>query len=442
MLTTLGTELIIILALTLANGFFSGSELAIVSARRSRLEPLAAQGHRGARAALDLAEQPDRFLATVQVGISFIGTFAAAFGGARISDVLTGLFQTVPAIAPYADTLALVAVVVGITYLSLVLGELVPKRLALQHADRMAMLVAPAMRVLAAAARPLVVFLSGSVALVLRLLRQPQAAEQTVTEEDIVYMVHEGTSSGAVEAGEAQFITQIFQFTDRPVRTVMTPRTEIVAIEAQTEWPALLQHLLQHTYSRVPVYQGTLDQVVGVLHVKDVLRAQISSASAPDATLARFLRPPTFVLESQRLSDVLAMFRRQGQHLGLVVDEYGQIAGIVTLEDLLEELVGEIQDEYDTGEELPMVQRADGTWLVDGMEAFDKVVARLGIAPPADLPTEDFTTIAGYVLSQLNRLPRVGDRAPLGGWLIEVVDMDGRRIDKLLLLPDSPRAGR
>jgi putative hemolysin len=431
MFASFAMELMIILFLTLANGFFSGSEIAIVSARRSRLETQAADGNQAARQALALAENPDRFLATVQVGISLIGTFAAAFGGARMGDVLVAWLRSFPALALYAETIALTIVVLLITYLSLVLGELVPKRLALQHAERIAVIAAPIMTGLAAVARPLVAALSLSVNVVLRLLGQHRAVESPVTQEDIVYMVAEGATSGTVEAGEAQFIERVFQFTDRPVRKAMTPRTEITAVEADTPWPLLIQTFLASGYSRLPVYQDSLDHVVGILHVKDIMR--VLAGESDGADIMRLLRPPTFVLGSQHIDDVLTMFRRQGSHLGVVIDEYGQVAGLVTLEDLLEELVGEIRDEYDQSEDPPFVQREDGSWLVDGMQAYDTVQQRLGLPADNDPPAANFTTLAGLIMAHLNRIPRVGDVVTMGEYILEVIDMDGRRIDKVLI---------
>jgi putative hemolysin len=436
MLASLGTELIIILILTLANGFFSGSEIAIDSARRSRLEAQAAAGHRAARQALALAENPDRFLATVQVGISLIGTFAAAFGGARIGDLLAAWLNTFPAVSAYAQPLALAIVVVLITYLSLVLGELVPKRLALQHAEGIAVFAAPIMTGLAVVARPVVAVLSVSVNLVLRLLRQHRVAESPVTQEDIVYMVGEGTTSGTVDASEAQFIQRVFQFTDRPVRKAMTPRTEITGVEAGAPWVEIVQTFLTSRYSRLPVYQGSLDHIVGILHVKDVMHLLITGEKRDD--VMRLLRPPTFVLASQHINDVLTMFRRQGSHLGIVVDEFGQVAGLVTLEDLLEELVGEIRDEYDQAEEPPFVRRADGSWLVDGLQAYDTVQRRLGLPADPSLTDADFTTLAGMIMALLNRIPHVGDTVTLGDFTLEVIDMDGRRVDKVLIQPRPP----
>ena len=431
MLLSLGLELLIILLLTLANGFFSGAEIAIVSARRNRLEALAATGNRAARQALALADSPDRFLATVQVGISLIGTFAAAFGGARIGDILALWLRSVPALAPYAETIALAIVVALITYLSLVVGELVPKRLALRHAESIAVFAAPIMSGLAQAARPAIAVLNLSVNLVLRLLGQGRAVESSVTEEDIVYMVREGTTSGSVEAGEAQLIARVFQFTDRPVRRVMTPRTEMTAVEAGAAWEEIVQTFLASGYSRLPLYQGSLDHIVGILHAKDIMHALASDADTRD--IMRLVRPPTFVLATQGIDDLLTMFRRQGSHLAIVVDEFGQVAGQATLEDMLEELVGEIRDEYDQAEEPPFVQREDGSWLVDGMQAYDKVQDRLGLSADAATPNADFTTLAGLIMASLNRIPQVGDSVTLGEYILEVVDMDGRRIDKVLI---------
>jgi putative hemolysin len=273
-----------------------------------------------------------------------------------------------------------------------------------------------------------------SVNLVLRLLGQHRAVESPVTQEDIVYMVAEGATSGTVEAGEARFIERVFQFTDRPVRKAMTPRTEITTLEVDAAWPQIVETFLSSGYSRLPVYQGSLDHIVGVLHAKDIMR--VLAGESQGADVMRLLRPPTFVLGSQHIDDVLTMFRRQGSHLGIVIDEYGQVAGLVTLEDLLEELVGEIRDEYDQSEDPPFVRREDGSWLVDGMQAYDTVQQRLGLPNDIELPNADFTTLAGLIMARLNRIPHVGDTVALGEFSLEVIDMDGRRIDKVLIQPN------
>jgi putative hemolysin len=432
MFADLGVEFVIILALTLANGFFSGSEIAIVSARRGRLEAEAKAGKRSAQQAIHLADNPDRFLATVQVGITLIGTFSAAFGGARIGDILAESMRNVPALAPYAETLSLTLVVVSITYISLILGELVPKRLALQGAERWAMIAAPVMTVLSQIARPVVAFLTLSVSAVLRLLGRKDVDESGVTEEDITYVLREGAASGVVEAGEARFIQRVFQFTDRPVRAVMTPRTEMVTVEVQTPLSEIAKTFIQSKVSRIPVYEDGIDNIIGILHSKDLLRC-VAQPETP-VNLRDLLMPVIFLIETAHVDDVMTTLRQKGIHMAVVVDEYGQTSGIVTMEDLLEELVGEIRDEYDQAEEHPIMAREDGTWLVDGLVAYDRVKARIGLQT-SDEDDSEYTTLGGMMLALLDRIPVEGDTVTVGDHVLEVIDMDGRRIDKVLIRP-------
>jgi putative hemolysin len=429
----LSFEAIIIFVLILANAFFAASEIAIVSARRSRLQQQADVGRRTARQALDLAEHPDRFLATVQIGMTLIGTFASAFGGAEIAQALAVWLQGFPALAPYAQTLGLVIVVVIITYLTLVIGELVPKRLALRHAERIAMFAAPVMQAIARIGRPFVVLLSASVNVVLRLLGQGRAAAQTVTEEDVIYLAREAATSGDVEPAEAQLISRVFQFTDRVVRAVMTPRSEIVAVDVDLPFEQVVQIFMSSNYSRLPVYQETLDAVVGILFAKDMLRA-LTLKQPPN--LRELAHPAIFVPEHQHIDDLMAVFRREGEHLALVVDEYGQITGLLTLEDVLEELVGEIEDEYDVPEEPSIVRREDGSWLVDGKEAYERVREKVGLPPVPPQERGLYTSLAGLVLARLGHIPTVGETARVGNFIFEVVDMDGRRIDRILIRPE------
>lgn len=431
MLAELGVELLIIFILILANGFFAGSEIAIVSARRSRLETLAQSGSQGAKQAVVLAESPGSFLATVQIGITFIATFSAAFGGARISALLAEWLTSFPSLAEYADTLALLIVVLFITYFSLVLGELVPKQIALQHAERYAVMVAPVMSFLSWVARPLVAFLSGSVNVVFRLLGQSQSSENPITSEDIEYLVQEGKASGTVEAGEAQFIHRVFRFTDRPIKAVMVPRSEIVAANAQLPLVEMVELFIESGYSRLPVYEGSPENVIGVLYAKDLMRFIAHPETA--VNIRHLLRPTPMILRNDHVDDVMAYFRRTATHIALVMDEYGQVAGLVTMEDLLEELVGEIRDEYDDDEEQPIVRRADGSWLVNGLEAFDKVQEMIGLPEVPLEDHDDFTTIAGLILYLLKQFPTVGDTVRFGNFVLEVVDMDGKRIDKVLI---------
>ncbi|HEY7349881.1 MAG TPA: hemolysin family protein [Ktedonobacterales bacterium] len=433
----IGVEVMIIFVLMLANAFFAASEIAIVSARRGRLQQRADTGSRMAKQALDLAEHPDRFLATVQIGMTLIGTFASAFGGAEIAQALAEWFNGFPLLAPYAQTLGLVIVVVLITYFTLVIGELAPKRLALRHAEGIAMFAAPVMNAIARIGRPFVVLLTVSVNVVLRLLGQGRAIQQTVTEEDVIYLARAATTSGEVEPGEAQLITRVFQFTDRLVSGVMTPRADIVALDVAVPIKDAVQEFIDSGYSRVPVYQGTLDAVVGIVFAKDLLRAQ-TLAQPPG--LRELAHPPIFVPEHQHIDDLLTVFRRKGEHLALVVDEYGQITGLLTMEDVLEELVGEIEDEYDVPEESSMVQREDGSWLVDGKVAYETVREKVGL--PAR-PAEDrglYASLAGFVLARLGHIPTVGETLRVGSFVVEVVDMDGRRVDRLLIRPEPKTA--
>ncbi|MCC6566232.1 MAG: HlyC/CorC family transporter [Chloroflexi bacterium] len=421
------SELLIILALTLANGFFSGSELAIVSARVGRLDAMAKGGSRPARQALNLAKNPDRFLATVQVGITLIGTFSAAFGGARIGDILAGWIAQVPALEPHAETLGLLIVVVVITYLSLVLGELVPKRLAIQNAERLAVIAAPVMTVLSALTRPIVGILTLSVAGVMRVLGQRVTDDDAVTEEDIAYLVREGTESGVVEREEARIIERVFRFTDRPVSAIMTPRTQFTAVSVDQSLSEVMDVFKASRFSRLPLYEGTIDHVVGVLHVKDFISA---FASGTDIDLRAIARPPLFVVESLHGDDVLFYLRQQGAQIAFVIDEYGQIMGLVTIEDLIEELVGEIRDEFNRAEEPHYVKREDGSWLIDGLEPYEKVAVRVGL--PRD-EERRHTSLAGVIMDELGRVAVVGDTVTLAEHVLEVVDMDGRRIDKVLV---------
>lgn len=435
MSSTLFIEIAVILILILANGFFSAAEIAIVSARRSRLQHEIDIRHAGAKQALDLAEHPERFLATVQVGITLISTFTAAFGGANISEPLAVLLRRISWLQSYADSIALACVVLLITYFTLILGELVPKRLALQFAERIAIATAPFMLTMAAVVQPAIAILNGSVNFVLFVLHIPRSSESPVTEEDIVYLARQGMASGTVERREEQFINRVFDFTDRPLSGILTPRTEIVAVEVGTPLPEVITAFLNSGNSRLPLYQDSLDNIVGILFAKDLLRIHVNDQK--DIDLTTIARPAFFVSEYQHADDLLTTFRREGTHMAIVLDEYSQVIGLVTLEDMLEELVGEIQDEYDTPEDNAFIRRPDGTWLVDAMEAYDTVWHTIGLEelPQEEEENHDYHTLAGLILSHLGRIPNPGDTVTIGNTVLEVVDMDGRRIDKVLIRP-------
>ncbi|GCE06226.1 hemolysin family protein [Dictyobacter aurantiacus] len=426
-------EVIIIFALILANSFFAASEIAIVSARRSRLQQQADSGKKSAKQALQLSENPDRFLATVQIGMTLISTLASVFGGASISEPLSQWIATFPALQPYASSLALFIVVLFITYFSLVIGELAPKRLALQSAEKLAVAVSPFMDRLSKIAAPIVALLTFSVNLILRVLGQYKSTKEIVTEEDIVYLAREGTVSGTVESEEEEFINRVFRFTDRTVSSVMMPRTEIVAIEVHTPFHEVIEKFMSSGYTRLPLYEESLDNVVGVLYAKDLLRSRADNKQDDEVNIRTLARPAFFISEFQHVDDLLKTFRGKGIHIALVIDEYSQITGLVTLEDVLEELVGEIHDEYDQPEDSAMLQREDGSWLVDAMTDHEVVRKKIGMQEKDEEEHYNYHTLAGLLLTHMGRIPKVGDSVTIDDFTFQVIDMDGRRIDKVLI---------
>lgn len=424
-------EVVIILALILANGVFAGTELAILGAKRGRLEQQADAGNPGAKAAIKLQDDPNRFLSAVQVGITLIGILTGAFGGARIAGQVAPALQNLPLLGPYASQAAFFFVVLTITYLTLVFGELVPKRIALLKSEAYATLIAPPMMLIARLSSPIVALLSFSTRLVLRLVGLGNAPEARVTEEDIRALVREGAEGGVVEPQEQEIIESLFSLGDRAVRQIMTPRHEIAALDGDATLGDVLDGLLEIGFSRFPVYEENPDHFVGIVHVRDLLR--LYRAEGNDALVRAAMSPPIYVPENSRAGLLLATFRKSQRHMALVVSELGSIEGVVTLEDVLEEIVGEIADEYDEAEELAVVRREDGSLLIDGSLPIDDLKEHLEVE---ELPDEDiyrFDTLAGFVLSLLGHIPKPGDVITWDGWRFEVIDMDGLRIDKVLV---------
>ena len=369
-------------------------------------------------------------LSTVQVGITVISTLTGVFGGAKIAETLIPLISVIPYVASYADTVALALVVLIISYLSLVLGELVPKRLALQHAEWIAVRMAVPMTLMAKLSRPLVWLLTLSTELLLKLAGQRNTNNSAVTEDDIRQLVREGTQSGAVEHHEREIIEGVFGLGERTVRQVMTPRTDVYALEANATIGETVDAMLESGYSRAPVYEKDLDHVVGVVHARDVLRlVRSGDLTAP---VKQAMRTPWFIPEQSRAATLLGLFKKNQQHLAIVVGELGTVEGIITLEDIMEEIVGDIADEYDDAASPTIVRREDGSYLVDGTTPIDDVVERTELAV-RDGESARFDTVAGYALMLLGRIPQSGDIAEADGWRIEVVDMDGLRIDKVLI---------
>ena len=419
-------ETIVILLLIAANGLLAGVEMAVVSSRRSRLETQAEEGDRKAQAALDLIEEPGVFLSTVQIGITLVGILAGAFGGATIVARLTPALAQLPISPGAARTIALAIVVIGITYLTLILGELVPKRIALIRPERIARNSASAMKGLAMVAIPFVWVLDKSTDVVLRLLGQRAAAPPPASEEEIKYLMAEGARVGVFAGTERELVERVFRFADLRVGELMRPRSEVVAIDIDMPAEDVRRMVTSATYSRFPVYRESLDNVLGIVHARDVL------VQGAELDLQSILRQPLFVPESQLISATLRAFQVTHSHMAIVINEYGETEGLITLEDVLEQLVGEIEDEYDRVEQA-IVRREDGSLLVDGLLPADDVRELLGVER---LPGEEkyrFNTLAGFVVGQLGRLPRVGDHIYANGHRFEVVDLDGRRVDRVII---------
>jgi putative hemolysin len=429
---TLLWEAIVVLALILANGFFAAAEIAILVARRSRLEELAAKGSTAARRALDLARSPDRFLPTVQVGITLVGTLAAVFGGATAVGYLSRRLAAspLPLLADRAQTIAMAVVVVVIAFFSLVLGELMPKRVALAGAERLALVVASPLHLLATVARPVTWLLAAATELGLRLLGVGAAAEPAVSIEDIEHMIKVGTRTGVLAPGEPTVARRALRFGDRTVREIMRPRVEIDALEVDTPPDEVVGAVAMSGFSRVPIHEGDLDHIIGFVYTKDLLRQQHLHWPIE---LRKLVRPPVFVPESLPLDRLLKTFNEKRTQMAIVLDEYGGTEGLVTMEDVLEELVGEIHDEYRVDSEQEIVRRDEHSWLVDGALHLDDLVEATGVDRPPTAGTREFSTLGGLILNALGRLPKVGEQVRWGPLTLEVVDMDGLRIDRVLV---------
>jgi putative hemolysin len=421
-------EALIILLLIVLNGFFAMAELAVVSSRKTRLRQMADAGQRGAATALRLAENPGRFLSTVQIGITLIGIFAGAFGGATLAEELdVWLATTFPNLAPHSAQLALGVVVASITYLSLIVGELVPKHLALRDPERLAAAVAWPMRVMAWIGSPLVWLLDLSTRAVLWVFGLSSIPRQRITDEEIKALIAEAVATGVVERAEQAMIAGVMRLADRPVGAVMTPRTEIVWLDLDDPPELLLRAIHGSRYSRFPAGRGAIDEVQGVVRAKDVLDCYLAGRE-PD--FGALLREVPVVHETTRTLQALELLKQSSARLALVRDEYGGLEGLVTLTDLMEAIVGDLEEPF-VAEEPAVVQRTDGSWLIDGGLPLDELRELLNLR---ELSVEqDYYTLAGLVLAQLGEVPATGQWFVWDGYRFEVVDMDGQRIDKVLV---------
>ena len=423
-------EIAIILILIVLNGIFALSEFAIVSAKRTRLKQLADKGDTGAATALELADEPTPFLSTIQIGITLVGIFAGAYGGATVAKGLKEYFTAFPSLAPYAEAMSLTLVVLVITYLTLIFGELVPKRIALNDAEKLAATVAKPMRFLSVIATPLVFVLSRSTEAVLRIMGIHETEEPSVTEKEIKIMLEEGTEAGIFERAELSMVEGVFDLGDRRVASLMTHRPHIIALDLDDPDEENLRKMIISGRSNFPVFHEDLDSIVGMISVKNVL-ARIVDVGSPDIKGA--VTKPFFVPETISVLKLLESFKESGVHSALVTDEYGSVQGLVTLHDILEAIVGDVRT---AGEpvETPVVVREDGSWLIDGSTPVEDLKDILSVEAFPVEEEGEYRTIAGLIMYVLDRIPVTGDHFESGGLRYEVVDMDGNRVDKVMVM--------
>jgi putative hemolysin len=426
-------DLLLIVALVALNGVLSMSELAIVSAREARLKGLAKGGSKGARIALQLAADPGRFLSTVQIGITLIGVLAGAYSGSTLGEPVSQRLVLAGVDDPLAHKLGFGLVIAVTTFVSLVIGELVPKQFALRSPEAIATVMAPPMRVLSKVTAPFVWLLDRTSAGIFKTLGLNRESQQQVTAEELHLVVAEAQTAGVLEESERAIISGIVRLADRPVREVMTPRTDVDWIDVDSTPDQLKAALAQTPHSRIPVAEGAIEKIVGVVRARDLLDAMLAGRSLDLRELARDAPIIPDVMDAM---DALVVLRRSEVPLALVHDEYGHLDGIVTPGSILAALAGAFASDGGEGDDPPLVERDDGSWLVSGAANADLLEDRLGINMPVE---RDYATVAGFALSVLKRLPETGETFYHEGWRFEVVDMDGRKIDKLLAMPASKR---
>ncbi|CUA83133.1 Hemolysin or related protein, contains CBS domains [Gulbenkiania indica] len=427
-------DILILLLLILLNGLFAMSELAVVSSRKVRLQQWADDGHKGAQAALQLAEEPTRFLSTIQIGITSISILSGVFGEAAISEKLRNWLVQYPALADYSHVLSVVIMVITVTTLSLILGELVPKRLAMLNPELVAATMARPMRLLSRISSPLVRVLSLITDSILRLLGARKSKEPSITEEEIRVLMEQGADEGVFDRAEQELVENIFRLDDRKVASVMTPRKEIVALDIEDTLEENRSLLQESPYSRFPVCKGDMEHVMGILDAKRMLDRMLAGEPVD---FTSNLEAPLYVPANVSLMQLLEQFKLSRTHLALVVDEYGELEGLVTMNDVLEAIVGDLPASgvpYD--EEI--VRRDDGSWLVDGMVTLDRFKEYFDLETllPGE-ETGNINTLGGIMMFQLGRVPAVTDRFEWCGFTFEVMDMDKTRVDKIMVTRDD-----
>lgn len=424
-------EIIIVLLLIVINGIFAMAEIAIISAKKSRLQQLANEGNSRAQAALDISKSPIRFLSTVQIGITLVGIFAGVFGGATIAEDLAKYINTIPLLAPYAQFLALTIVVSSITYLSLVVGELVPKRIALSSPEKIAVFMARPMNKVSMLTSPVVWLLSTSTDTILRIIGIKDRITPVITDEEIKMLLREGTQTGAFELAEKDIVERTMRLSDKKVNSLMTPRKEIVWLDIDSPFKVIRNKITKKPHAHFPVCRDSLDKVVGVIRTENVL---VDFLAEEKINLKKLLLKPLFIPESMDGLKVLELFKKSGIHMALVADEYGNTQGLISLADILEEIVGDIPTINELDEE-EIIKRDNGTFLVDGLVSVEELKEHFNIKKLPGEKTGEYHTVGGFVTNKIGRIPVTGDNFEIGNFTFEVMDMDGNRVDKILIIP-------
>jgi len=422
-------EIIIILILVLVNGLFAMAEIAIISAKKSKLQRLAQDGDKNAQTILELSKNPNRFLSTIQIGITLIGIFAGAFGGATVAENLSGSLKAFPLVAPFSDAIALTLVVVAITYLSLVIGELVPKRIGLTKPDLISLIFAQPVKLLEIVFSPLVGILSTSTDWILRIFGISQTETASVSEEELKMLIKEGARVGVFELAEKDIFERTLRLGDKSVQALMTPRNDILWLDISSSFANIRKKILQELHSYFPVCKGTLDQLEGVIATREALAQYLKEG---EIHLHELVRKPATIPENMLALNVLELFKKTGVHIAMVVDEYGNMVGLITLNDILEAIVGDIPS-VDEMKEQEISKRKDGSYLIDGMVTLDEFKEKLKIRRLQGEKSGGFNTVGGFVMHSLGRVPVSGDFFEEEHFRFEVVDMDGNRVDKVLV---------
>lgn len=428
-------EISIILLLILANGFFSMAEIAVISSRKARLQQWAEEGNKRAKAALRLANEPNSFLSTIQIGITLVGVLTGALGGVTVAHRLGSFLSQIPLVSKYANSIALGVVVASVTYLSLVIGELAPKRIALNSPERIASMVANPMRTMAVIATPIIRLLGFSTDLVLKLLRVRPSTEPPITEEEFKVLMAQGTTAGVFHETEQKMMERVLRLGDRRAGALMTPRKRVVWLDIKDSTEKIRRKIAKNPHSRFPVCQKRLGNVLGMVQVKDLL-VRILAGHA--LSLEDVMLRPVFVHEATHVFEVMELFKRTGRQVALVVDEYGTIEGLISLNDVLQALIGEIPEGESQSRVMP---QGDGSYILDGTVPVDEFKDIFDIKSLPDEETGHFETLGGFVMKFLDRIPSKGDRFECSGLHFEVIAMDGLRVGRVLVDPNPSQDG-